>query len=133
RRVSGPNASWVMAPFTHVNPKGSRFSNGSYRVYYAANRLSTSSAETAYHFMRFARESRDPARREDMRVLVGAVSNAFHRIESLPPAQRTAVMDPNDYAAGRSLGESLRARGSNGVVYPSVREAGGRCIGAFWP
>src|SRR4051812_45780612 len=41
RRVSGPNASWVMAPFTHMNPKGSRFSDGSYEVYYAADRLST--------------------------------------------------------------------------------------------
>src|SRR5262245_48077767 len=40
RRVSGPNASWVMAPFTHLNPKGSRFSDGSHGVYYAAKRLS---------------------------------------------------------------------------------------------
>src|SRR5690242_14651285 len=30
RRVAGPNASYVMAPFTHINPKGSRFSNGTY-------------------------------------------------------------------------------------------------------
>src|SRR5580704_1292054 len=27
RRVFGPNASWVMAPFTHVNVLGSRFSD----------------------------------------------------------------------------------------------------------
>ncbi len=37
----------VMAPFTHLNPKGSRFSDGSYGVYYAAKRLSTAIAETA--------------------------------------------------------------------------------------
>src|SRR5690348_10064538 len=41
RRVSGPGATWVMAPFTHVNPKGSRFSNGTYGVYYAAHALDT--------------------------------------------------------------------------------------------
>ena len=28
RRVSGPNASWAMASFTHIDPKGSRFSDG---------------------------------------------------------------------------------------------------------
>jgi hypothetical protein len=41
RRVTGPNASWVMAPFTHVNRNGSRFSDGSYGVYYAARTLLT--------------------------------------------------------------------------------------------
>jgi RES domain len=133
RRVSGPNASWVMAPFTHLNPKGSRFSNGSHGVYYAANRLSTAIAETAYHFARFARDSQDPARREDMRVLVGEVANDFHDVDSLPTKQRAAVMDPDSYAASQKLAEVLRAEGSNGVAYSSVRERGGHCIGAFWP
>jgi RES domain len=133
RRVSGPNASWVMAPFTHLNPKGSRFSNGSYGVYYAANRLSTAIAETAWHFARFARDSQDPARREDMRVLVGAVANAFHDIDGLPSIRRAAILDPDSYVASQELGRDLRAGGSNGVVYSSVRERGGHCIGAFWP
>mgnify|MGYP003694332483 CR=1 FL=1 len=34
-RVSGPGATPVMAAFTHLNPEGSRFSDGSYGVYYA--------------------------------------------------------------------------------------------------
>jgi hypothetical protein len=133
RRVSGPNASWVMAPFTHLNPKGSRFSDGSYGVYYAAKRLSTAIAETAWHFARFARDARDPARREDMRVLVGAVANSFHDIDGLPAARRAAILDPNSYDASQELAQALRAGGSNGVVYSSVREKGGQCIGAFWP
>ena len=133
RRVSGPNASWVMAPFTHLNPKGSRFSDGSYGVYYAADRLSTAIAETAHHFASFARDSKDPPRREDMRVLVGAVANEFHDINRLPPAHRASVLDPNSYLASRALALALRASGSNGVVYSSVRDPGGRCIGAFWP
>ena len=81
RQVRGPNASWVMAAFTHLNPKGSRFSDGSYGVYYAADRLRTAIKETAYHFERIARDSNDPARREDMRVLVGSVANEFHDVE----------------------------------------------------
>src|SRR5262249_40439065 len=56
-RVSGPGATWVMAPFTYRNPKGSRFSNGSYGVYYAANDLPTAVKETAYHFAQFAADS----------------------------------------------------------------------------
>jgi RES domain len=133
RRVSGPNASWVMAPFTHVNPKGSRFSDGSYGVYYAAQRRSTAIAETAWHFARFARDSHDPPRREDMRVLVGAVANAFHDMDGLPSGRRASILDPDSYGASQALGRALRAGGSNGVVYSSVRERGGHCIGAFWP
>ena len=83
RRVAGPGASWVMAPFTHVNPKGSRFSNGSYGVYYAAYALETALRETIYHFEKFARDARDPPRREDMRVLVGRVFNTFDDVNSL--------------------------------------------------
>jgi hypothetical protein len=133
RRISGPNASWVMASFTHVNPKGSRFSDGSYGVYYAADRLETAIAETAHHFASFARDSNDPLRREDMRVLVGSVSCVFHDVETLPQTERALVLDPGSYAESRILARNLRDSGSNGLVYPSVRHAGGRCIAAFWP
>src|SRR3954452_14297475 len=133
RRVSGPNASWVMAAFTHLNPKGSRFSDGSYGVYYVADRLGTAIKETAYHFERFARDSSDPARREDMRVLVGSVSNHFHDIESLRPAERSSILDPASYVASQAIGRALREASSNGIIYPSVRDPGGHCLAAFWP
>lgn len=133
RQVRGPNASWVMAAFTHLNPKGSRFSDGSYGVYYAADRLRTAIKETAYHFERIARDLNDPARREDMRVLVGSVANEFHDVGTLSAAQRSAVLDPDSYAASQPLARALRAAGSNGLVYPSVRDPEGQCIAAFWP
>jgi len=131
RRVSGPGASFVMAPFTHVNPRGSRFSDGSYGVYYAARELETAIRETAHHFARFARESRDPPRQEDMRVLLGKIAHAFDDLDSFP--QRAKILDPDSYAASRPFGAKRRAAGSDGIAYPSVRHAGGRCIAAFWP
>jgi hypothetical protein len=133
RRVSGPNASWVMAAFTHVNPKGSRFSDGSFGVYYCADRLETAIAETVHHFENFARDSKDPPRREDMRVLLGSVDASFHDVETLAEGQRTAVLDPRGYAASRALAIGLRQEGSDGIVYPSVRDRDGRCVAAFWP
>jgi hypothetical protein len=133
RRISGPNASWVMASFTHINPRGSRFSDGTWGVYYAANRIETAIAETVYHFGQFAGDARDPPRREDMRVQVAAIANMFHDVETLPRAKRAAVLDPDSYDAGRALSLTLREAGSNGLSYPSVRDADGRCIAAFWP
>ena len=94
-RVAGPGASYVMASFTHVNPKGSRFSDGSYGVYYAASELKTAIAETVFHFKSFARDSADPPRMEDMRVLLGAIDEDFEDVATLAEPQRSQILDPN--------------------------------------
>lgn len=133
RRVSGPNASWVMAAFTHVNPKGSRFSDGSYGVYYCTDRLATAVAETAYHFENFARDSNDPPRREDMRVLLGSIEATFHDVGTLEAGKRATVLNPENYTASRALALALRNEESNGLIYPSVRDVDGYCVAAFWP
>jgi hypothetical protein len=132
-RVSGPGASYVMAAFTHVNPKGSRFSDGSFGVYYAAAALETAIAETVFHFEAFARDSADPPRSEDFRVLVGAAAADFEDVGALPDEERRVILDPNSYATSQAYARQLRAAGGNGVAYPSVRHAGGSCLGAFRP
>lgn len=132
-RVSGPGASYVMASFTHLNPRGSRFSDGAYGVYYAAGDLETAIAETVFHFAGFARDSADPPRTEDMRVLVGAIAHDFEDAGALAEPLRSAVLDPDSYAVSQSYGRALRATGAAGIAYPSVRRAGGDCVGAFKP
>lgn len=132
-RVSGSGASYVMASFTHLNPKGSRFSDGSYGVYYAASALETAVAETVFHFESFARDSNDPPRMEDMRVLIGPIAADFEDVAVLPGPLRSQVLDPASYNASRAFARELRDAGANGVVYPSVRWHGGECIGAFRP
>jgi hypothetical protein len=132
-RVSGPGASTVMAAFTHVNPNGSRFGDGSFGVYYAAAALETAIAETVFHFEAFARDSADPPRSEDFRVLVGAVAADFEDVAALPDEERRVILDPYSYAASQAYARRIRAAGANGVAYPSVRHADGQCIGAFRP
>jgi RES domain len=132
-RVSGPGASYVMAAFAHVNPKGSRFSDGSFGVYYAAEALKTAILETVFHFEAVARDSADPPRGEDFRVLVGAVTAAFEDVAALPAARRASILDAESYAASQAYAKEIRAAGANGAAYPSVRHAGGQCIGAFRP
>jgi hypothetical protein len=133
RRVAGPNASWVMAPFTHINVLGSRFSDGTYGVYYAAAHLETAIRETVHHFSKFASDSQDGPRREDMRVLLGSVDHLLDDVASLEEKAKAAVLDKNSYAHSRPFGMSRRNDGSDGLVYPSVRHEGRECIAAFWP
>jgi hypothetical protein len=133
QRVSGPGASYVMASFTHLNPKGSRFSDGSYGVYYAASGIETAVAETVFHFEAFARDSGDPPRMEEMRGLVGAVTAEFEDVNRLAQSRRAQILHPLSYTEARAYAREQRDAGANGVVYPSVRRQGGECVGAFRP
>lgn len=133
RAVFGAGASYVMASFTHVNPRGSRFSDGAYGLYYCAESLETAVAETVHHFRMFARDSHDPERFEDMRVLVGTVDHEFHDVATVSKQRLASIMDSNSYVDSRPFGAELRTGDSSGVVYPSARRSGGECVGAFWP
>jgi len=132
-RVSGPGAGYVMASFTHINPKGSRFSDGSYGVYYAGAELFTALSETIHHFEQYARDSADPPRSEDMRVLVGAINHDFDDVLELPAPEQAAILNPDDYGRSRPYAAALRNAGSPGIVYPSVRNPAGACVAAFRP
>lgn len=132
QRVFGPGSGPIMAAFTHVNPGGSRFSDGSYGVFYAANRRATAIAETRYHHARFLLATREPPMHLPMRLYHVRIDAPLHDL--LPPgAVDGAVYAPDSYTASRALGMQLRAQGSRGVVYRSVREEGGQCVGLFSP
>lgn len=132
-RVSGPGASYVMAPFTHLNPKGGRFSDATHGAYYAAGDLPTAVAETSYHFARFAADSADGPRYENMRVIAGRIDAALHDVDQLEPGPRATLLDPLDYRASQAFARGLREQGSTGVHYSSVRRSGGECVAVFRP
>ena len=135
RRVSGPGASWVMAAFTHISPlRASRFSDGSYGVYYAGDRFEVALRETVFHFERFMRATREEPATADFRELVGSVDAQLHDLRA--DARFAACLDPDParYPVSQALARGLRdEHGSNGIVYPSVRHLRGTAIAAFWP
>ncbi|MEM7222860.1 MAG: RES family NAD+ phosphorylase [Pseudomonadota bacterium] len=133
RRVAGPGASYVMSPFVHCSPeRPTRFSDGTYGVYYAGNRFEVALAETIYHFEAFMARTDEPAATADFRELVGPIDARLHDLRHDHTFQ--AALDPDDYTAGQALGRQLRDQeASNGIVYPSVRYAKGQAVALFWP
>lgn len=129
RRISGPGTQPIMAAFTHLNPDGSRFSDGSFGVFYAARALDTAVAETMFHRAKFMAATKEPAMKLEMRCYRTAVNGRLHDLRK----GWTAMLDPADYRAPQALARELRAAGSDGVVYPSVRHDGGECVGLFFP
>ncbi len=75
-RLSGRGTSHIMAAFTHLNPAGSRFSDGTFGVFYAAYTLDTAIAETRYHREQFLRATSEPPLELDMRVLLARFAAA---------------------------------------------------------
>lgn len=131
-RLFGPGSGPIMAAFTHLNPQGSRFSDGRYGVFYAARDKGTAIAETQYHHARFLGATAQPAIQLSMRLYAVRISAQLHDLRP-PGAVPEPVLAPDDYTASQALGRSLREQGSAGVVYPSVRLPGGECAGLFKP
>uniref|UniRef100_A0A9E7ZLS5 RES family NAD+ phosphorylase n=1 Tax=Bosea sp. NBC_00436 TaxID=2969620 RepID=A0A9E7ZLS5_9HYPH len=134
RRVSGPGASWLMAPFTHVSPdRPSRFSDGSFGVLYVGDRFEVALLETIHHHARFMLATvQPPGWTSQFREIVLEIDAELHDIRPLG-AKAAPVLDPVDYSASQALGIGLRALGSAGIVYPSVRCPGGECAGLLYP
>jgi hypothetical protein len=136
-RVSGPGATPVMAAFTHLNPEGSRFSDGTYGVYYAAHSLETAIAEVSHHRAVFLRRTAEPAIDVDMRLITANVEAELHDLLEADAGDASnrfaSVLEPDDYGPSQSLGRRLRAAASWGIRYPSVRHAGGECVGILRP
>lgn len=134
RRVSGQGASWLMAPFTHVSPdRPSRFSDGGFGVLYAGDRFEVALLETIHHHARFMlATAQPPGWTSQFREIVLEIDATLHDVRALG-AEAAPLLDPADYAGSQALGAGLRALGSAGVVYPSVRCPGGECVGLFYP
>lgn len=130
RRVSGPGASWVMAPFVHCSPRRpGRFSDGSYGLYYAGDRSEVAIAETIHHHGRFmSATGEEPGWTAQFRELVGSVDAVLDDVGG-----EAGLLDPGDYRPSQIFGAARRAAGSNGLAWPSLRYRGGQCIGIFWP
>lgn len=131
RRVSGPGASYLMAPFVHASPdRPSRFSDGRFGVLYVARAYETALFETIHHHQLFmARTDEAAGWSSQFREIVMDVATPLHDLRDAVPA----VLDPDDYRAAQAIGAALKAAGSEGVLYPSVRHDGGECVGLFYP
>jgi hypothetical protein len=128
-----PHAAVVNAAFCHAHPLGSRFNGPDRGAWYAGFALQTAQAEVAFHkTVQLAEIGRfeDDVTYDDYLADFSAV---FHDIR--PPKGRgfKKCLDPQSYVASQALAERLMQADSLGIVYPSVRHAGGTCVACFRP
>ncbi|MAZ06232.1 RES family NAD+ phosphorylase [Marinobacter sp. SS8-8] len=128
-----PGCYYAAAPFTHVFPDGSRFSNGEYGMLYIGDTMETALAEVEYHQGRYLANIDDL--KFDRMIFRGLActftGDVIHDATALPATHE--IYQPDDYSASRALGAHLRAGNSEGIQYWSVRNSGATCWGLFTP
>ncbi len=130
------DAEWFSAitwPFKHW--QASRFSDGSYGVWYGADTVETTVYESAYHWYRGllsdAGYEREPvvAEREVYKVTCGAALLDFRKLTDDYPD----LLHPADYAFSQVVGARIHREGHPGLLIQSVRRSAGENVVVFNP
>ncbi len=116
--------SYATSPFTHVNPEGSRFSDGQFGMLYLADTINTAIAEVSYHQARYWSGVHgldyDRLVFRGLKFKTGEMSGYDATALDLSDA----IYHPLNYAPARAFGHSLYKAGADGLRYHSVRNSG---------
>ncbi|GGY67663.1 hypothetical protein GCM10011613_09790 [Cellvibrio zantedeschiae] len=125
--------NYALGPFVHLNPAGSRFSNGDFGVYYAAEDVQTAIAETRHHQQNyFSGVIGLKFDRLSMRCLKTQFSASLCDIRG-DQFKNNPWYDKDNYTAAQQLGASLKRNKDEGVVYSSVRLENKTCYALLSP
>ena len=131
------NEIMVMAAFLHADDAGGRFTDGRLGAWYASFDVDTAIAETVHHSARRLRLSDGafPSNIQMRELVAGIDCNLIDirgRQKSRPDLYRA-----DDYSASQAFGIGLRwpasGTGENGIVYDSIRRAGGTNVCIYRP
>ena len=128
--------TFINAAFCHTRPGGNRFNGDDRGAWYCGFSAETSLREVSYHLTRELDAIGRFENVTDYAELIADFFGSFHDLRGMNNTDEPALhADPAiGYPAGQALAVRLRKEaGSPGIVYPSVRYAGGTCLVAFRP
>lgn len=129
-----PHARFINASFAYAKPREPmRFNPAERGAWYAALVVDTCIAEVGHHLTKALADAGDFNAVVEYGEMLASMAGLFL---DLGQARRHASLDPDPaigYPASNVLAAAARAAGYNGIIYPSVRHAGGTCFVALWP
>jgi hypothetical protein len=126
-----PQFRMINAAYTYPRPEGSRFNSGYRGAWYCGFDAATSLAEIIFHKTVEYAEIDFFHDTVQYQTLLADFSGYFHDLRDEPSF--AACLAPESYVASQELAAVLLEAGSMGVVYPSVRHAGGTNLACFRP
>lgn len=129
------HAAFINAAFAYFRPREMNRFNGPGRgAWYAALTVETCLAEVIFHLTRELDRVNDYRAVAHYAEMFASFAGEFVDLRGVAPPPLCLHDDPAvGYPAGVALADAARAAGLNGVIYPSVRHAGGTCIVALLP
>jgi len=134
RVLFGPGAGWINAAFIH--PRPGRFSSHRQGAFYLAREIETSVAEVKFHLERdYRREAIVESMDLEYRALSVHLRGTFHDLRGCNRSRApwAAIHAPDAYGASQAFAARLRSAGSAGILWLSLRRAGGACGAVFDP
>lgn len=120
-------------PFRTTPFMRTRFSDGTYPVWYGSSSVETSIYETAHHLIRFMQaeegtmqEKKIIKKRSVFDVFCSAILTDLCAKQELFPK-----LSAEDYAFSIEVGKQIKEGGIPGILYSSARHIGGKNIGIF--
>ena len=128
------HAKFINASFAYAKPREpNRFNPADRGAWYAALDVKTCIAEVGHHLTKALADAGDFNAVVEYSEMLSSMAGVFVDLRQIPD-HRSLDPDPAvGYPAGNAAAAATRAAGYNGIIYPSVREAGGTCIAALWP
>ncbi len=128
------HAKFINASFAYAKPRElTRFNPPERGAWYAALAVETCIAEVGHHLTVALANVGDFNAIVDYGEMLASMSGEFLDLRGLPQHPSLNPDPAKGYPVGNAVAAAARAEGQNGIIYPSVRHAGGTCIAALWP
>lgn len=130
-----PHATFINASFAYSKPlELNRFNGPGRGAWYASLEVETCIKEVSFHMAEFLSRVSNYHATVDYAELHASMAGEYVDLRGADPHHPCLDPDPSvGYPAGNALADAARAKGLNGIIYPSVRHAGGICLAALWP
>ena len=129
-----PHARFINASFAYAKPRQPNRFNGANRgAWYAALTVETCLREVGFHLTNALADAGDFNAVVEYAEMFCSLAGDFLDLRQIPGHAALDADAATAYPVGNALADGARAQGLNGIIYPSVRHAGGTCIAALRP
>lgn len=129
-----PHAHFINASFAYAKPQQPNRFNGADRgAWYAALDVATCLREVGHHLTNALADAGDYNATVEYAEMFCSLAGEFLDLRQAPGHPSLDPDKAKSYPIGNALADSARAAGLNGIIYPSVRHAGGTCLVAIRP
>lgn len=129
-----PHAHFINAAFAYAKPREpSRFNGADRGAWYASLEVETSLAEVKYHMTEALAATGVFEAVVEYAELFASFAGEFLDLRGHVDHPALHPDKSIGYPQGNALADAARARGLNGIIYPSVRHETGICIAALFP